>query len=316
MAKRILFVVHRYAPYPGGSEMYVRNMAEEMLSRGYEVTVLAYTHQGDLNGVAVTNDHSVAFSNMWDLIVVHGGDVVSQNFVHQNASMIKAPVLYMIIKPSESEICLNGLKSHPYLGYSTSFDLELIKKYGYEAKARRVRHGIPVADTVFEGVVHKPCRVFVSIGGFSPHKCMTQLANSFRQANIDNSLLVLLGYYHGEIPQNSHNVVCGFDFPKKDVMNIVRNADALIMNSSEEGFGLVLLEAMMNRTPWIARDIAGAHDMKEYGIVYDTEDQLMEILSTFERNEETVDRAYKYVMENHTIAATVDDIEKVINELN
>jgi hypothetical protein len=55
----ILFVVHRYAPYPGGSEMYVQWMAEEMLSRFYDVTVLAHEHMGDLNGVKVTNDYNV-----------------------------------------------------------------------------------------------------------------------------------------------------------------------------------------------------------------------------------------------------------------
>ena len=55
MAK-LLYVVHRYAPVPGGSENYVRDMAEETLSRGHEVWVLAGEHQGDLNGVKVSSD--------------------------------------------------------------------------------------------------------------------------------------------------------------------------------------------------------------------------------------------------------------------
>ena len=46
MAK-ILYVVHRYAPYPGGSENYVRDMAEETVSRGHDVTELACEHKGD-----------------------------------------------------------------------------------------------------------------------------------------------------------------------------------------------------------------------------------------------------------------------------
>ena len=44
---KILFVVHRYAPYPGGSEYYVQNMAEEMLRRGHDVYVLAPTNKND-----------------------------------------------------------------------------------------------------------------------------------------------------------------------------------------------------------------------------------------------------------------------------
>jgi len=38
--KKILYVVHRYAPYPGGSENYVRDMAEETLRRGHDVTFM------------------------------------------------------------------------------------------------------------------------------------------------------------------------------------------------------------------------------------------------------------------------------------
>ena len=70
MAK-ILYVVHRYAPYPGGSENYVRDMAEETVRRGHDVTVLAGEHKGDLNGVKVTRNFQIMGSELFDLIVVH-----------------------------------------------------------------------------------------------------------------------------------------------------------------------------------------------------------------------------------------------------
>ena len=73
---RLLFVVHRYAPYPGGSEYYVQNMAEEMLKRKHEVTVLAHEHKGDYNGVIASNDYNTILNQPWDLIIVHGGDVI------------------------------------------------------------------------------------------------------------------------------------------------------------------------------------------------------------------------------------------------
>jgi hypothetical protein len=44
---RLLFVVHRYAPYPGGSEYNVQRLAEEAMRRGHRATVLADTHLGD-----------------------------------------------------------------------------------------------------------------------------------------------------------------------------------------------------------------------------------------------------------------------------
>ena len=321
MAKKILFVVHRYAPFPGGSETNVKNMAEEMVRRGYEVTVCAYTHQGDLNGVAVTSDHSMVFSDRWDLIIVHGGDVNSQNFAHDNYSMIKAPVLYLIIKPSESEVCMKGLLNHKYIGYGTSFDQELIKKYKLENKAWYIRYGLPVSDTVFpveNAVLNKPegAKIFVSIGGYAPHKKMRELSEAFIKADIPNAHLLTFGYSEGDYPVPNERIQAYLNQPKSVVMAIVAQADALIMNSSEEGYGLVLLEAMMNKTPWLARDIAGAHDLKQFGKTYNTEDELIEMLRNFDRSQFDIEKSYEYAMKNHTIEVCVNDIERVINEHN
>ena len=107
MNKKICFAVHRYAPFPGGSESYVQQMAEECVQRHLDVTVVAGEHKGDLNGVRVTNEAEGLLDK--DLVVVHGGDVGVQNFVLSNASRINSPVLYMLIKPSESPICLQEI---------------------------------------------------------------------------------------------------------------------------------------------------------------------------------------------------------------
>ena len=122
---KILFVVHRYAPYPGGSEYYTANMAEEMLKRGHDVTVLAHEHKGDYNGVKVSDDYQEMLGNRsWHLIIVHGGDCISQNIVHINSNNIQSSILYLIVKPSESQVCLHGLAHERFLGYSTSMDID------------------------------------------------------------------------------------------------------------------------------------------------------------------------------------------------
>ena len=68
---RFCFVVHRAAPFPGGTEVFMQAMAEEAVARGHSVTILAGQHQGDLNGVAVTSDMAV-LDQAFDMIVVHG----------------------------------------------------------------------------------------------------------------------------------------------------------------------------------------------------------------------------------------------------
>jgi glycosyltransferase involved in cell wall biosynthesis len=101
--------------------------------------------------------------------------------------------------------------------------------------------------------------------------------------------------------------VCSSDLPQ-DVKDAIRDADCYVMNSDSEGFGLVILEAMLNETPWIARNIAGARLLSKYGTVYDTEDQLVDVLRNWKRDNAIVKQANKYVIENHLIQNTVNDI--------
>ena len=306
MAK-LLYVVHRYAPFPGGSEYYVRDMAEESLRRGHDVTVLAHTHQGDLNGVKVTNDYQ-RLAEKWDLIIVHGGDVISQNVVHINAEKIQSRVCYMLIKPSESDACMHGLKHHNIIAYSTSADIDFIKKHRVLGKSRRIRHGIVPEQTIRDKNKNRQY-TYVSAGGFYPHKAMVPLAQAFMASKLPGELH-LYGYGEGPMPQENDRVKVFFGKPKDDVMQAIANADAYIMNSYEEGFGLVLLEAMMNKTPWYARNIAGAKDMASYGNIYNDEKQLMEMLR--QTNIGLVEEAYEFAMTNHTITQTVNDIEDIV----
>jgi len=311
----ILFVVHRYAPYPGGSEVNTQNMAEECQRRGHNVTVLTHEHKGDLNGVSVTSDYQGMLNKKWDLIIVHGGDVISQNVVHINADKIQSPVLYLLIKPSDSDICVEGLKKHRFLGYGTSMDVEHIKKFGMYEKARRIRYGIVQQNTIVSKNHVKNIRTtYVSAGGFWHHKAMTPLAKAFLDLDMIADLY-LYGYGAPELaPKQEKNIQVLFGLPKEDVMNAIANADGYIMNSYEEGFGLVLLEAMMNKVPWFARDIAGAHDMRQFGTLYKDESELIEILRNYKRDERKIEDAYNYAMANHTIHDTVNDIEDVLLE--
>jgi len=324
----VLFVVHRYAPFPGGSEANVQNMAEGLVSRGHNVTVLAGESKGDLNKVRVTGDVN-CLAQPWDLIIVHGGDVNTQNIAHVNAAVIKAPVLYLIIKPSSTDVCRHGLRYHDYIGYGTSMDIDHIKKWGVLPKARRMRYGLNPDKVISDAVcpIETDRTYFVSSGGFWPHKGHKELAHEWNRSDIDADLY-LIGYGALDFAGEDTDRVKWIKGPEhNEVMAWVANANGYIMNSFEEGFGLVLVEAMMNRTPWYARNIAGAHDMKEYGTIYSTEQQLIAYLKERLHNEDpnnwmnrkkgaAVQKAYKYAMQEHTVDQAVDDIEDVLLEIS
>lgn len=314
---RLLYAVHRYYPYPGGSEYYVQAMAEESVRRGHTVAVLAGQHQGNQNGVRVTEDPNV-LGEQWDLIIVHGGDVYLQNFVLQNASRIPSPILYMLILPSNSAVTVQGLHDCAYVGWSTPDDVAHIEKYNQQAKARRVRHGIKYKESIGQpGFKQKhgiTGRMFLSCGGYWANKRMRELAALFEQAELKDAVLVTTGYDNRMdlMPTASSRVIPLLLDDKQEVLNAITSADCYVLHSDSEGFGLVLLESMLNRTPWIANHIAGAAMLSQYGKTYHRDHELVSLLQNFNPADFDIDAAQSYVIENHTIQATVDDIEAVV----
>jgi len=316
--KRILYVVHRYAPYPGGSENYVRDMAEETLGRGHEVAVFTGEHKGDWNGVRVSGDPNILMEK-WDLIVVHG-DASAQNIVHMNSHIIPSDILYMIIRPVATEICLRALYNSKYIGCSSLADWDHVKKYNVLDKAVEIRHGIDPKISVGkpgfkEKYGIKTDKMFLSAGGFWQNKAFDELVDSFNKSNLTDTTLVLTGYDNRSnlMPAATEFVKPFLIDDRDDVLSAISEASLYILNSYEEGFGLVLLESMLNNTPWAAKNIAGAATMREYGFVYDTQNQLIEYMKNFNRlGLISSDETYDYVVNNRMISNTVDDIMRIL----
>lgn len=316
---KLLFCVHRYAPFPGGSEVYVQSMAEESLRRGHQVSVFAGEHRGDLNGVHVTDNPSILLSS-WDMIVVHGGDVALQNFVLTNIKRIPSPVLYLLILPSESNACMRGLLDSALIGCSTQQDWDHCTKHHVIQKSVKIRHGITynhcVGQPGFKQKYNISSRMFISCGGYWPNKAMRELANVFESADIDNAILVTTGYDNRMdlMPNKSSKILPLIIDDRQELLSAIVDADCMIMHSYQEGFGLVLLESMLNETPWIARNIAGAKMLSNFGKTYETDAELVKLLQTFDFHA-ACSESRRYVLENHMISHTVDDIEAAIMQM-
>jgi len=149
---KILFVVHRYFPYPGGPENYVRDMAEETHSRGHEVSVFTGIHKGDQNGIKVSSDPNILHKE-WDLIVVHGGNVPIQDFVLNQIKEIQSPVMFMLISPSQTPIYLKAMQDCTYLACSTQDDRDFAIEMGYKNKLVQISHGINTKESMAKGVI-------------------------------------------------------------------------------------------------------------------------------------------------------------------
>jgi glycosyltransferase involved in cell wall biosynthesis len=157
--------------------------------------------------------------------------------------------------------------------------------------------------------------MFLSCGGFWPNKAFHELIATFNGVGRDDVTLVLTGYdnRHSIMPQNSKQVKVMMIDDRNDVMSAIRDADLYIMHSHSEGFGLVLLESMLNRTAWASRNIAGAKVLSDFGFTYDNDSALREYMIDFRGVPESkLDDAHEYVMNAHLIKNTVNDILKLI----
>jgi glycosyltransferase involved in cell wall biosynthesis len=317
---KILFVVHRYAPFPGGSENFVAAMAREALSRGHDVHVLAHKHLGDQEGIHVTGDLRI-LRDRFDLMVVHGSNRQLQSEVLERAREWRSPVLFHLIMPRSHPHCLIGCDRADFIGWSTTRDLEFLRERGFLHKAVRVRHGIDPVRSVPPETPFKERHgigsrlMFLSAGGFWKRKGMVRLAELFRAARIPDASLVCTGYteINEHAPRPCETVYTLVLKEHGEVLAALREADLLIMNSTREGFGIILLEAMLNRTPWAARDVGGAPDLAAHGVVYRTDDELLDTLSNFSPVPGSLDAAYEFVTRYHLVSNTLDDIEGVLS---
>lgn len=317
-ARRICYVVHRYAPFPGGSENYVRDMAEETAIQGHYVSVFAGEHMGPIRGIRVSSDPKILMEP-WDLIVVHGGDVAVQNFVLNNAHRLGGPVLYLLILPSHSMECVSALHRATYLGCSTLADWRHVEAYNAQIRAVRVRHGINLDISVGDPGFRKKHNIttrymFLSSGGYWANKAFEELVEVFNKVGRRDTTLVLTGYDNraGLMPKETEFVKPFLLLDRKDMLSALMDADLYILNSYSEGFGLVLLESMLNLTPWVGREIAGAELMREYGHTYKAPEELQKYLSEFVGAPAShLLQAQRYVISTHLIKHTVSDILRV-----
>jgi|TARA_S200002703_G_scaffold40851_6_gene35581 glycosyltransferase involved in cell wall biosynthesis len=300
----ICYVAHRYYPYPGGTEYYVKNLAEETLAQGHDVTVLAAQNYGDQNGVRVTGDLNILINEKFDLVVVHGSGVAMQDSVLLNARQIPSPIMFMIIRPEESKQIFPAMENSDYIACSTPTDWRFVQKYRQDHKSVQVNHSISRFDKPLNSEKHNPYGepYAVSVGGFWSHKGHKELSEGWTS----KKKLVMTGYHKDPqwVPKLKVNQHVEFLEHKDQVLEKIAAAEILILNSIYEGFGLVLLEAMWNGVPWASTPIAGAEVLKDHGFVYNNLDELMDYIDAGEY----IKGDKEFIENNHLTDTTVKQI--------
>ena len=116
---------------------------------------------------------------------------------------------------------------------------------------------------------------------------------------------------------------------RTDVYDLMANATALLVPSYYEGFGFITVEAMLNKTLVIGRNVAGTKEQfdnglyitgKEIGVRFNSTKELSEVILQVCTNNPSIFRnmvesAYKVVMDNYTIEKNTEQIYHVYNQV-
>jgi glycosyltransferase involved in cell wall biosynthesis len=307
--------VHRTHPYNGGSEYNVKIISESMVKNGYDVTVLTECGS-DYNGVKVTFDKNELFSNKYDWIIIHGNDMPIQDFALLNILKIKAKTLYWMIKPSFGETAKLGFNHATLIGWETTFDLKhILNTYGYKIfnKCRYIRYAVDLNNCFGKKETKKnSIRQIISCGGFAEHKGFNEIIEAFQELKLKNCKLILTGYI-GTPPPCSENVDVKLIESRQDYLDILSNSDLYVMNGYNEGFGLVLYDAMINKIPWISRNIVpAAYDMAQFGKLYSSKEELKILLQFYFPKNNIVEQGYEYILKSGCVEHMTKDFTSIL----
>jgi glycosyltransferase involved in cell wall biosynthesis len=305
----ILLVVHRTYPYPGGSEYLVKVVSEELDSRGHNVTILTDVCDLNYTKINITTDRTELFNDKYDWIIIHGSDMPTQNFALDNIQKLKSKVFYWIIFPSNSKSAMNGLYNANKLGYGTSFDLDHIKKFNLLNKSYFIRYSIDSNDCIGRYGFKTKYNITTDKMILASAKNSNQLITHFRNNPIENTTLVTCGYYpQGTIDESN---IKTFSFNnRQDYLDALIESDYYISNSLEEGFGLVILDCMLNKIPWFFRHTGGGLELYMYGNLFTSMEDLFYKIRNCDINK--VNLAYDYVISNRLSKNIGDDFENAL----
>ena len=235
------------------------------------------------------------------------------------------------------------MKNANWIGCATTEDFEFARAQGFEDKIVPVKYGIdPTLLTVENRLsidkqgkrikskeikekfsITKPI-VFVSCGGWAPHKGFEEVVRAFCEIDRDDIQLILTGYdgTHGIPDFHSYGKEHGKDIQiymlddPSHVYELMSVADLYIWNSvaGSEGYGLVLLEAMWGGCNWIGTDMVAAHDLAEegHGKIFSSYDKMKRLMENFHYDIEQAKVNYEYVTQNHApLSVTKDMLEGI-----
>ena len=236
------------------------------------------------------------------VITVHGSDIT----VLSKSSVFR-PILRFVLKNADRVIAVSAFLKRE------------VEKLGVsEGKVEVIYGGVTISK---EGeAFDMPGKVIAFVGSLVPQKGVDTLIESVKGIKIKDTNLAIVG--GGPERKGLEALAAGmgniqFLGRREGLKDILTKSDVLVLPSREEGFGLVLLEAMALGTPVVATNVGGIPEIVEdrvSGILVekDNPEQLASAISKVLEDEEL----RKAITENGREKAKRFTWEKMGNEID
>ena len=158
-------------------------------------------------------------------------------------------------------LLINCLKSADYLWTLTDFETNYFHQHFNIPLSKMINVGNGIdSSLIIQKAPPKMSKKILFIGSFSAHKGLETLFAAFQLLPHGFTLTVAgkPALHHIDIP---HNVKIISNFTDKSLSKIIDNCTILVSPSTQESFGLVLLEAMARGKPVIAADIPASTEL-------------------------------------------------------
>lgn len=301
---RVLLASHRYAPVAGGTELVVRLLAEGLVRRGHEVTVVTQEEPGlpaqearqgvQVLRLAIRTVGGIRLPTRYlrtlreipaDLFHVFGNRIWCADFYFPWARLFSWPQLVTGLGFYQWEVAPRfrdrvyfrryfpwALRAFDRYACSTEHERDLLRSWGVpDRKLELVPAAIGLAEFEHppEGTaafreswaLQRP-HAAVYVGGYFENKRVDRLIDSIARVR-ESWALVVIGQ---DRPGSAMDAAscrrraedAGVEFrslgtiPRLEVLRAIYAADAIVLGSSYEGFGLLPVEAMAASRPFVA----------------------------------------------------------------
>lgn len=265
-------------------------------------------------------DIEVSFKNGFTTLFTYYGDSKKKiNWIHNDCKYddpaIKYRTLFKKILPQFDYNVLpsNGMKENFNEIYKCSNTIvinNIVNKSKIDNYTKNVTY-------IRKNNIH-----FVTVGRLAKVKQIDKIIEAFNNIKeiLNNTTLTIVGAGHEDtylkgLVKKYHlenNII--FVGEQTNPYKYIKESDMLILNSSSEGFGLVIVEALLCQTPVLCTNISSAKELidKKYGIIM--QNNLEENLKNLINNRLIIDRLRNnlkdYNYDNEKIISQIKEILK------